>query len=313
MLSYRFAQINVVATLFLLFVGATVHPTGSSLECPDWWFFPTCNGEVFPEMKGGVLFEHGHRLTGTVVGILILAHTILLWFRRRQDPGNFKLGLVASVLVAIQGTLGGITVHLKLPPVVSILHLATAMGLFSLLIYLADRLRPPRPQPKSPTEVPRSLRRWVGIAVCAVFAQIVLGAVVRHLGAALQCVDIPLCGGKVWPEGGLAQVHMLHRFGAVLAGGVVLGVAIATLWRARGMPRVLAGAILLVLAAQVTLGIYSVVTFLSVPVVVAHLVVGAILLGLMLSLYLALGRRSAAPRAAEAAKPWPSTEAAAPT
>jgi cytochrome c oxidase assembly protein subunit 15 len=162
------------------------------------------------------------------------------------------------------------------------------MAYFSLLVYLTFRLRV-RSDAAAP-ELPASLRRWAFIAVAAVYAQIVLGAVVRHTGAALQCIDIPLCGGRLWPEGTLAQIHMLHRFGAVVAGLLVLGSAGVVAWRGRGRVRLLAAGVLVTLAAQIALGIYSVLTFIAVPVVVAHLAVGALLLGLCLRLALALGR-----------------------
>mgnify|MGYP003720487433 CR=1 FL=1 len=41
----------------MLFLGSVVHATGSSLACPDW---PTCFGTMFPEMTGGVFWEHLH-------------------------------------------------------------------------------------------------------------------------------------------------------------------------------------------------------------------------------------------------------------
>ena len=29
----------------------------------------------------------------------------------------------------------------------------------------------------------------------------ILGALMRHLGAGLACTDVPLCQGKLWPTG----------------------------------------------------------------------------------------------------------------
>jgi heme A synthase len=60
-----FAIATAVATFLLLLIGGLVNPTGSSLACPDW---PLCHGSAFPEMTGGVFFEHSHRLAATTVG-----------------------------------------------------------------------------------------------------------------------------------------------------------------------------------------------------------------------------------------------------
>ena len=58
----NFAVLTAVFTLILMTLGGAVHATGSSLACPDW---PLCYGQAFPEMVGGILYEHSHRLLGT--------------------------------------------------------------------------------------------------------------------------------------------------------------------------------------------------------------------------------------------------------
>lgn len=62
---HRFALFLACYTPLLLLAGALVTSTGSSLAVPDW---PLSFGKFFPQMTGGVLFEHGHRMiAGTVV------------------------------------------------------------------------------------------------------------------------------------------------------------------------------------------------------------------------------------------------------
>ena len=70
---HRFAVLTTVATYALLFLGGLVTSTGSGLAVPDW---PLSFGQVFPAMVGGVLFEHGHRLAATTVGLLTLVLSI---------------------------------------------------------------------------------------------------------------------------------------------------------------------------------------------------------------------------------------------
>src|SRR5207247_10793063 len=71
---HRFAVLTAGATFVLLFVGGLVTSTGSGLAVPDW---PLSFGMLLPPMRGGVLFEHGHRLAAALVGGLTVA--LALW------------------------------------------------------------------------------------------------------------------------------------------------------------------------------------------------------------------------------------------
>ena len=84
-------------------------------------------------MRGGVFYEHGHRMVATTVGILTLVLTVWLW---RADPRRWmkKLGLAALGAVVLQGDLGGMTVLFLLPPVVSVSHACLAQLFFSCTI-----------------------------------------------------------------------------------------------------------------------------------------------------------------------------------
>src|SRR5512135_343789 len=114
MRQHRFAVATAAATFVLLVIGGLVHPTGSSLACPDW---PLCNGMVFPPMHGGILYEHGHRLAALTVAVLTVALAVLVLRGRRVRDLRW-LSLAAVALVGVQAALGAITVIFKLPLVV---------------------------------------------------------------------------------------------------------------------------------------------------------------------------------------------------
>ncbi|MBI5510372.1 MAG: COX15/CtaA family protein [Deltaproteobacteria bacterium] len=123
--------------VFLLVVGGgAVHATGSSLACPDW---PLCYGEVFPAMKGGVLFEHSHRLLATAVGLLTLWLAIFVLMRMTADPRIRRYGFVGLSLVFVQVAIliaGFIYRDLLWP----LLALVIALGLVTgALAYLMSR------------------------------------------------------------------------------------------------------------------------------------------------------------------------------
>jgi heme A synthase len=260
-------------TLALVILGGIVHNTGSSLACPDW---PLCNGTAFPRMVGAVLIEHGHRLTAlsVVVGTLLL----FVWLAvAGEDRGAVKTAGLALGLVVVQALLGAVTVKLRLPPAVSTLHLATSMLFLSTLIYLGFRLR----QNAAPALSPR-LRRLTLAGAVLIYAQMVLGAAVRHLGAGLVCRELVSCSG--WLGGDITlQLHMLHRIGAVIVLAFTVYTAVAA-WRA-GV-RLLALAAPLLVLVQMGLGLLTITTYRDIVPLTAHLGVAALLLANMVSLHL---------------------------
>jgi len=295
----RLILVTLALVLGLVTLGGVVHNTESSLACPDW---PLCFGEVMPEMEGGVAIEHSHRLLATLVGMLTIAITVFCVRRRREDPAAARLSWVALALVIGQGLLGGITVILRLPTLVSTAHLATSMLYFCVLLVLAYRTWPGVTPSARPAGATGGAARWVTIALVAVYLQMVLGALVRHTGSGAAVglgPDTVLAGfdlgsGKkdLWPSDGPGRLHMSHRFAALAVLGIVAWAAHRAFHWARARreaaPQVLAVLVVLLLVTQVVLGIASIWTFLGIPVVTAHLTVGASLLAGLLVLRLQL-------------------------
>ncbi len=168
----------------------------------------------------------------------------------------------------------------------------------------------------------RRLRRLaLGIAVLA-FAVVVLGAWVRLTGAGLGCPDWPGCYGRmvVGPagsgleaaiEGGKAWREMVHRYTAGALGLAILALAvIAARGRRRGAaggPIALPLALLALVAFQAALGAWTVTLRLQPAVVVAHLLGGMAILGLLWRLHLgpAIPAIPAIPASPSAGRPRP--------
>lgn len=264
--AHALALLTTAATFLLLLVGGVVHSTGSGLACPDW---PTCHGTFFPEMVGGVFFEHTHRLVASGVGLLTLILAASLW---RPGGGSLRsLGIVAAALVVFQGVLGGMTVLMRLPPEVSTAHLGVSMLFFALLVLVCHRTR----TGFKPAAVAPGARLTIVAALVAVYIQIVLGAWVRHRGAGLACMDVPFCGGAVWPDLELQQMHVLHRMGAVVSG--LLLVAAAFRAPRGGLVGALRVALPLAVVGQIVLGGFAVVRGLHLALITAHLGLGALI------------------------------------
>jgi heme A synthase len=337
-----------VATLVLAFVlillGGVVHATGSSLACPDW---PLCFGELMPAMRGGVLFEHAHRLVASAVGALAVVQALLL-LARWQDkgyrigggvvvaielvqlvlmgaavsgsrsatvlaaawllclaalggfvalwPAKDRLplvGLMALEIVIIQGLFGGLTVVLRLPPLVSTLHLATSLLFLGVLVYLALALR----SGVTPSVSPLVSRGALGVAVVGIYLQDILGALVRHSASGMACGTTLLsCNGSLAPLGGPAQLHFTHRLVAMLVAVIIVAVTLRILRATRAMHdprrdevRKLAVTAHVLVGAQIILGAITVLSHISVVVVTAHLALAALLLANLVALYVLLG------------------------
>jgi len=295
MLEHRLAKITAFAAFCLLIIGGTVNATHSSLACRE----PTllCNGKFFPPMTGHVLFEHGHRLFAMTVGLLQIGLTVTLLRRR---PRLKLLAWLTLGMVVAQGTLGAVTVALKLSAAVSTAHLILGMSYFATLIYVAFRTAPARFDSERRQRAARAqaARPWI-IAACAiVLLQLLMGALVRHLGASLACIGMPACtvGGAWWPAATVQKVQMLHRAVGVTV-GVVTTIAAIQVWRRSGgwggLRRLAVIAPVLV-AAQITLGVYVILTMRSVPVAIAHFAGAASLWALWMSMFLLTNPRAMA-------------------
>jgi cytochrome c oxidase assembly protein subunit 15 len=281
---HRFAVLTATATYVLLFLGGLVTSTGSGLAVPDW---PLSFGQVFPEMVGGVLFEHGHRLAASLVGLLTLI--LALWTVVSDTrPGVRALALVALFAVVLQGVLGGVTVLYKLPVAVSVAHACLAQTFFCLVVALAIVTGSSWTAPRRAT--PSSLPLLATITTGVLFTQLVIGALMRHLGAGLAIPDFPLAFGRVVPPLAtvFVQVHFAHRVGAVVVLIAVLAVVTAVLRHHRDDRRLVRLAALAagLVALQITLGALIIWTARAVVPTTLHLVVGAGLLASSLAITL---------------------------
>jgi len=107
------------------------------LAVPDW---PTTFGYnmfLFPISKwvGGILFEHTHRLMGSLVGFLTIILAVWLWMREERRWVR-NLGVIAVVGVILQGILGGLRVTM-MKDQIGIFHACVAQAFLGLLVFIA--------------------------------------------------------------------------------------------------------------------------------------------------------------------------------
>jgi len=257
----RLAWAAVVAVFFLMTLGNVVSATGSGLACPDW---PLCHGSVIPPLRLDVLIEYSHRLAALAATVLIVATTVLA-LRGTRAPGLRRLAWLLPTLLAVQIALGGITVLLKLPHLISTAHLVNALLILGGLIVLARGLHAAAPARASAGD--DRLGRLARVGLIVLLVQLALGGYVRHSGAGLACPDFPLCSGDLLPTQWLAGVHWAHRWLGVLLLGLFIHVAVAGRTAATRLVAALA-------LLQVALGIATVLLQLTPVVRAAHAAVG---------------------------------------
>src|SRR5712691_1346288 len=194
---HRFAWSMAAATLLLICSGGMVTSKGVGLAVPDW---PTTFGYnmfFFPVSKwvGGILFEHTHRLIASAVGFLTIILAVWLW-RSQAERWVKMLGWASLGAVILQGILGGLRVTL-LKDEIGIFHACLAQTFLAMIVVIALATSP----------LWRKFFNWVGttssrslatfaLAISIViYAQLALGATMRHQHRDLAITDFPLAYG----------------------------------------------------------------------------------------------------------------------
>jgi cytochrome c oxidase assembly protein subunit 15 len=252
-------------------------------------------------MVGGVLYEHGHRLTAAFVGLLTTVLAVWIWVRERRAWVR-GLGVGALFAILLQGLLGGLTVLYLLPTPVSVAHALLAQVFFCLTVTLAVVTGPGwvRKAGLSARRVHPGLPTLCALTVGAIFGQLILGAVMRHTGAGLAIPDFPLAFGRLLPplDSEAVLIHFLHRVGAVVVTACVGGTLAWILARHRRdawllRPALAAAGLLL---AQLALGALTIWTQKAVFPTTAHVAGGAGMLAASLTLTLRAVHLSAWPK-----------------
>jgi heme a synthase len=269
---HRFATVLAWCVLLLIVAGALVTSNDAGLAVPDW---PTSFGSFYkiPPMIGGVKYEHGHRMLAQFIGFLTII--LAIWTQRVEKRAWMrKFGWVLLGVVILQGVWGGITVLMLLPWYVSTLHGVTGQSFFVLTLLFSLFTSKKWMDAKERGLVANetfNLRALSVLTVAVLYVQLFLGAAFRHGG-----------------------MHFLpHIIGAVFVTGILLWTSIKALTAYGSVPEIKKPAIgiLSMLFVQLALGFGAYLTRVEwgrdavqpepsmVITTVAHVTVGAVLLG----------------------------------
>ena len=317
----RLVFLSILLAIVVIGLGAYTRLTHAGLGCPDW---PTCYGlldvpetsvqisaaeQAFPERPvepEKAWNEMIHRYFAGSLGLFILAIAVVAIKQRKQGT-PVKLPLALLCLVIFQAALGMWTVTMKLMPIVVMGHLLGGFTTLCLLFLLYLRLKPGLASATN-TSV-KKYRHYAVIGVIILTMQIALGGWTSSNYAALSCVELPICQGD-WltqlsfdktfnpiPEhqesyefGHLSHdervtIHVVHRLGAIITSLYLMWLALSVFRKTRN--RTIKNAslfMIILLTAQVGLGISNVWFHLPLKVAVAHNLVAAFLMLSLISL-----------------------------
>lgn len=243
---HRYSIFTACSTVLLLVAGALVTSNDAGLAVPDW---PTAFGTFFPNMVGGVFYEYGHRMVATFVGLVTIGLAVILW-RSESRRWMRNMGLVALAAVIVQGLFGGLTVVLRLPPAVSIVHATLAQIFFCITVAISvftSRWWCSGEFTSPSSDDPGQLRlQPLSLCLAGVtFVQLTLGAALRHnalgiaphlVGAAAILALVIVVGRVV--RSSFAGVGTLRRMSvllhALVGSQILLG---AAAWWSRSATR----------------------------------------------------------------------------
>ncbi len=144
------------------------------------------SGERLDVYVHGVLYEHSHRLIGSIVGFLTIALMVSIWARDARKWMKW-LGVIALVAVIAQGVMGGLRVT-NLSRVLAIIHACFAQAFFALTASLA--LFTSRSWLQTSVKIETTdaarLRNLSFITLGLIYVQFIFGAVLRHTGDRLD-------------------------------------------------------------------------------------------------------------------------------
>ncbi|MGD2101874.1 MAG: COX15/CtaA family protein [Acidimicrobiia bacterium] len=100
----RFAWFVLGYNVVVILLGAVVRATGSGAGCGPSW--PTCQGEVVPELEGATAVEFTHRAASGIALVLVFSLALMVW-RRTRSGNPARRGAMLSVLAIIGEALIG--------------------------------------------------------------------------------------------------------------------------------------------------------------------------------------------------------------
>jgi len=263
-----------------------------AIDMADWEKYTKHDYAVFNAAHTWT--EYGNRLSGVLLGISSIVLVVMAWRRRSWDRASVIATVAALLLISFEGWLGALVVESNLAPVKITIHMALALVIVALVVWIVDRAR------GRSDALPPLTRGTIAILLLCIAltaVQTVLGTQVREqidtvaraMGEATRGTWIAELGGQ----------YLFHRSFAwvLLAANVLL--VMRMIREARGFVRAQrrAGLLALLVFAAAVSGIILQELDMPAPAQPLHLLLAALTLGLQFSLLFEHIRRPHSPAA----------------
>jgi cytochrome c oxidase assembly protein subunit 15 len=248
-----------VLTYLLIVWGGIVRVTGSGNGCGTTDQWPLCHGSLLPSWHLQTLIEFTHRWIASICTLLVVVLTFAAWRWQRRHRRIVVATTIAAALFVVQIALGALAVEYDLPGGVVMIHLANALLLFAVLIYVAVVATTVGTARQAPALVAslQSVKRPAIVAVVVTYLVAMSGAFVVETSSGAGCNSWPLCGsGFSLPSGQAATINVAHRVVALFVVIALGGLMAMILRRRRGdrVVRIGVMAVNLLLVLQVAAG-----------------------------------------------------------
>jgi cytochrome c oxidase assembly protein subunit 15 len=187
---HRWAVALVCATFPMIWIGGLVTTYGAGMAVPDWPSTYGYNLFLYPWQTWiygpwKLFIEHGHRLLGTVVGVLTISFLLSTWLCQKKRSLRW-LGFAALAGVLLQGVLGGMRV-LANQVLLAQIHGCVGPAFFAVTVALAVVTSRRWQQAVSePSQLLATIQRLSLVITFLAMLQIVVGSQLRHLSAAVR-------------------------------------------------------------------------------------------------------------------------------
>jgi len=217
------ALLGLIAAIAQVTLGGIVRVTGSGDACPDW---PLCHGQLIPPLDYHTMLEYSHRLSATVVGLLVVIALYLAWRHYRGSSPAVISTSAGTILVIAAAILGGLTVLSELTWWVRLIHLGLAeLVVASMAVAWLSGGPAGEDSSEQVIERPRIKfdRTLMWATIVGVMVMILYGSYIVGAGYGSSCGSWPLCQGWGIPRGIAFEAHMGHRYFAVILFALVAG------------------------------------------------------------------------------------------
>ena len=300
-----FSVIGIAFCFIVIGLGAWTRLADAGLGCPDWpgcygfVTFPTTIEEIviaenlYPDSPveiDKIIPEVVHRYFAASLGLLAI---LLLLISIRENKLKTESSILLFVIIC-QGIFGYLTVSLKLHPLIVTTHLFGAMITASifLLIFMKS------------LNISNQYLAFIKnkpviiIGFILIVLQLFLGAWTSTNYAARACLDLPYCQGQLVPKTNFSEgfnlfqtigpnylfgqmsnearvaIHLTHRIGAIVVSLYSIFL-VFRLWSSQTKNVLIA--FIIILSAQIFLGVNNVLSSLPLWNAVAHNIVGVML------------------------------------